>query len=245
MKLYLLPALAMIAATSYARPAKPIDTNIKNYVCAKLDDFTATLSTIHANERELGKISKDGAMLYKLSDVTMRYKEPNKVRIEGNLEGAKGLYVYSGNTQWVSIPRIKLKTKRVYDDEPGKRKSLIDVGIVSDYYLGYTNVSFVREATVDGVPCAVFETHYKGNKDTSHQVLYIDPKTKVVRKREAYSQAGKFQATYFYKDVKEVAPGIWFPTVVEAQNVDRVLAGSTAYKDIKVNTGLSDDLFKL
>ncbi len=225
--------------------APSLDNNINSYICKNLEDFTASLSTIKADQRELGKINKDAPLLYKMSDVMMRYKEPNKVRIEGNLGGAKGVYIFSGFTQWVSVPKLGLKTKRVYDDEPGKRKSLIDVGIVSDYYLTYTNVTFVRESSVDGVPCAVFETHYKDPKDTSHQLLYIDPKTKVIRKREAYSQVGKFQATYFYKDIREVAPGIWFPTIIEAQNVDRVIAGSTAYKGIKVNTGLSEDLFKL
>ena len=63
-------------------------------------------------------------------------------------------------------------------------------------------------------------------------------------KRDSYTQAGKLEAIYFYRDVKPVAPGIWFPTRIEVMNADRVLAGTTVYKDIKVNTGLPDSLFE-
>src|SRR5262249_40123250 len=108
------------------------------------------------------------------------------------------------------------------------------------------NARFLREGSVDGTPCAVFEMTYKDrDEDTSHHIVYIDPKTKVVRKRESYSQAGKLQAIYYFKDVEQVSPGVWFPTRIEAQNVDRVIAGVTAYKNIKINTGIPDSVFQL
>jgi outer membrane lipoprotein-sorting protein len=238
-------ALAFAAAgIALSTQARAIDSNIKSYVCDKLDDFSATMSVVSVNERAMGKISKDAVMLYKLGTVNMRYKEPNKVRIEGNAQGSHAVFILSGSTQWVSLNGAKFK--RDFGKSPGKRKSLMDVGLVSDYYLTYTNAKFVREGAVDGTPCGVFELTYKDrDEDTSHAIVYIDPKTKVVRKREAYSQDGKLQAVYFYKNVEEVKPGIWFPTLIEAQNVDRVIAGSTAYKNIKVNTGLDDSIFKL
>ena len=226
--------------------SRALDTNINSYVCQKLDDFTATLTVVKADQRELGKISKDAGLLYRFKDVQMRYKEPNKVRIEGAVEGTKGVFVLNGPIQWVSIPKIHLKTKRDFGKAPGKRKSLMDVGLISEYYLTYTNGKFLRQGTVDGTPVAVFDLTYKArDEDTSHAIVYIDPRTKVVRKRESYSQDGKLQAVYYYKDVKEVQPGVWFPTLIEAQNTDRVVAGITSYRDIHVNTGLSDDIFQL
>lgn len=226
-------------------PAFAIDTNIGSYVCAKLDDFSARISVVKADQRELGKINKDAGLFYQFSDILMRYKEPNKVRIEGLIQGTRGVYVVDGTIQLVSVPRIHLKTRRDFGDAPGKKKTLVDVGLISEFYLTYTDAKFLREATVDGVACAAFEMRYKDKDDSSHQIMYIDPKTKVVRKREAYSQEGKLQAVYYYKGVKEVAPGIWFPTEIEAQNTDRVIAGVTAYKDIKVNIGIADSIFKL
>ena len=36
------------------------------------------------------------------------------------------------------VPKLGIKTRRDFGNAPGKRKSLIDVGIVSEYYLSYT-----------------------------------------------------------------------------------------------------------
>jgi outer membrane lipoprotein-sorting protein len=236
--------IALAAVLASALPAYAVDTNIKSYVCEKLDDFQATVTVVSANQRELGKISKDAGLLYRFKEVNMRYKEPNKLRAEGTVEGTRGVFILNGPMQYVSIST--LKTRRNFGDEPGKRKSLMDVGLVSEYYLTYTDAKFLREAVVDGTPCAVFEMRYKPQyNDTSHHNIYIDPKTKVVRRRESYSQDGKLQAVYFFKDVKEIKPGVWFPTRIEAQNTDRVIAGVTAYKEIKVNVGIADDIFKL
>ena len=222
-----------------------VETDIRHYVCSKLDDFSATMRVVKADQRALNKIGKDFGMVYRFNDVLMRYKEPNMVRVEGSVEGTKGVYIVNGTVQLVSIPKIGLKTKRDFGTSPGKRKSLIDVGLVSDYYLTYTNAKFVREGTVDGTPVGVFDMTYKDrDEDTSHHMVYIDPKTKVVRRRDSYTQEGKLQAVYTFKDVTAVAPGIWFPTRVEVQTTDRVVAGISEYTNIKVNTGMSDTIFR-
>ncbi len=222
-----------------------VPTDIRAYVCQKLDDFTATGVVVSSNQRELEKINKDFGFLYRFSKVLMRYKEPNKVRIEGSVEGTKGVYIVNGSVQIVSVPKIRLNTRRDFGKSPGKRKSLVDVGLISDYYLTYTNFRFLREGVVDGTPVGVFEMTYKDrDEDSSRHIFYIDPVTKVIRKRDSYRQDGTFQAVYYYRDVLQVAPGIWFPTRIEVQNADRKLAGVTRYENIKVNTGLADALFQ-
>ncbi len=247
MRRYRAMALVALAATALLSgvPAKAIETDIRSYVCSKLDDFVATMKVVKADQRALNKIGKDFGMLYRFNDVQMRYKEPNMVRVEGTVEGTKGVYIVSGTVQLVSIPKIGMKTRRDFGNSPGKRKSLMDVGLVSEYYLTYATARFVREGTVEGTPVAVFDFTYKDrDEDTSHHMIYIDPKTKVVRRRDSYTQDGKLQAVYTFKNVTLVAPGIWFPTRVEVQTTDRVLAGVSEYTDIKVNTGMSDSIFR-
>ena len=39
--------------------------------------------------------------------------------------------------------------------------------------------------------------------------------------------------------------GVWIPTQLTVRNVDNQVAGVTSYETIKVNTGLSADLFKI
>ena len=239
-------ALAAIVFCIAMAPAGAMSTNIQSYICSKLDDFSATMSVVSVNERALSKISKDAVMLYRFKDMNMRYKEPNKVRMEGSQNGTRAIVIMNGSVQTFSLPKSRLVKRSDFGSSPGKRKSLMDVGIVSEYYLTYTNAKYLREGTVEGVHCAVFEMSYKDrSEDTSHHIVYIDPQTRVVLKREAYSQEGKFQAIYLYKDIKEVANGIWFPTRVEVQNTDRVIAAVSAYKEIKVNVGIPDNIFKL
>lgn len=240
---------AVLAAALWAAAAGvagAISHDIRDYRCERLDDFSATMVVVQANQRELGEISKDAGLLYRFHQVQMRYKEPNMVRIDINEQGVRGTFIVSGPMQYVSIPKLAVRTRRDFGKSPGKRKSLMDSGLVSDFYLTYTTFRFVREGTVDGVPVAVFDITYKDrDEDTSHHTVYIDPKRKVVLKRENYTQGGKLQATYFFRNLQEIKPGIWFPTRVEAQNVNRVIAGITEYRSIKVNTGLTDDLFSL
>lgn len=237
--------MTAMLAVSCLPAASAVPTDIRAYVCARLDDFTATGVVVSSNQRELEKINRDFGFLYRFNKVLMRYKEPNKVRIEGTVEGTKGVYIVNGTIQIVSVPKIRLHTRRDFGKSPGKRKSLADMGLVSEYYLTYTNFKFLREGTVDGTTVGVFEMTYKDHdEDSSRHVFYIDPVTKVIRKRDSYRQDGTFQAVYYYRDVQQVAPGIWFPTRIEVQNADRKVAGVTRYDNIKVNTGLPDSLFE-
>src|SRR2546421_10868099 len=102
--------VALLIPIFAGRPALALDTNIKSYVCAKLDDFSAKILVVKADKRELAKINRDAGMFYQFSDILMRYKEPNKVRIEGNIQGKRGVYILDGSIQIVSIPSIKMRT---------------------------------------------------------------------------------------------------------------------------------------
>ena len=97
---------------------------------------------------------------------------------------------------------------------------------------------------MNGVMCAKFRLSYKDKSDSSHRIVWIDPRTKVTLKREDYSQLGKLNATFYYKDPKQVASGIWFPTKVEADNNEGQKAGELSYNDVKVNQGLEETIFK-
>src|SRR5436305_3333256 len=100
-----LPALIALLPA----PALGIDTNINNYVATKLDDFSATMQVVSVNERELGKISRDAVLLYKMKTLQMRYKAPNMVHMEANLEGAKAVFVFNDTKQSVQVPKLGIK----------------------------------------------------------------------------------------------------------------------------------------
>jgi len=219
--------------------------NLSDYVPEKLDDFTASMRVDHFDEHAGEKINKDFGLIFKLKgDVKLRYKEENKLRLDATVGTQTLTLIVNGTTQY--FKGGGLKTTMPLGTAPGKRKTLLDAGFVSKGYLNIAEGEFKHMQEVKGIMCAQFRVSYKDkNLDTSHRLLWIDPKTKVVVKREEYSQQGKVNATYFYLQPKEVSPGIWFPTRIEVYNKDNQEAGATVYRNIHVNEGLDEGLFKL
>ena len=41
---------------------------------------------------------------------------------------------------------------QTWQGSPGKKKSLMDIGLVSEFYLTYTTAKYLREGTIDGTP---------------------------------------------------------------------------------------------
>jgi outer membrane lipoprotein-sorting protein len=235
----------LVTGMTGAANAQNVSSNIRDYVAAKLDDVTANMRVIFYDDQAGRKMGEGFEMIHKIKgNITMRYKEENKLRMDSR--APKVIFIVNGTTQYASLPSFNINTKIALGDTPGKRKTLMDVGLIGAGYLAYTQAEFRGTRPVDGVQCALFKISYKDkNLDTSHRMVWIDPKTKVTVKREEYSQEGKLNGTFFYKNAQEVAPGIWFPSIIEVHNNDGKKAGVTQYSNIKVNQGLDDSLFKL
>jgi outer membrane lipoprotein-sorting protein len=231
-------------ATAHSAPA--VSTNINDFTSSKLDDFTATMHITFHDDNALRKISKDFGMLYRLQgDVKVRYKDENKLRLDARLGATNVTMIVNGTIQYVQAGSL-VHNKSNLGASPGKRKTLLDVGLISSGYLDYTQAQYLGTRPFNGTPCAVFRIQYRDQKlDTSHRIVWIDPKTKVTLKREEYSQEGKLNATFLYKDPQEIAPGVWFPSHIEVDNNEGQRAGETAYRDVKVNQGLDDAVFKI
>lgn len=222
-----------------------VSNNFSDYVARKLDDVTATMRVGFYDEQAGRKMGEGFEVMHKLKgNIMMRYKEENKLRLDSR--APKAIFIVNGTTQYASLPSFNINTKMQFDNAPGKRKTLLDVGLIGAGYLDYAQGEFRGVRPVDGVPCALFRVSYKDKKlDTSHRMIWVDPKTKVTLKREEYSQEGKLNGTFYYRNPKEIAPGVWFPSSIEVHNNEGKKAGVTNYSDVKVNQGLPDSLFKL
>lgn len=248
-KLFTLPLLAILGLAGFGAGPRALaqepSHNLNDYAVSKLDDFTASMKIVEFNEHEGVKINKDFPLIYKIKgDIKVRYKEENKLRIDGLLGASVATLIVNGTTQYATIPAAHIKTKLSLGKEPGKRKTLLDVGMISTGYLAYTQAEFKRTQVVDGVLCAVFSVSYRDKSlDTSHRMIWIDPKTRITLKRDEYSQEGKLNATFLYKHPVEPTAGFWFPTRIEAYNNEGKRAGVTAYSGVKVNVGLPESDF--
>ena len=239
-----------------AAPPAALSPKLSDYVVPKLDDFETTMKAVFHDDTAARKINRDIGMLYQLKgDVHIRYKEENKFRADGQLGASKASIVIT-DTQQVFKLSLGVKIPSNVSNAPGKRKSLLDMGLISEYYLTYAQGEFLGERPFEGVQCAVFKITYKDrNLDNSHRIVWIDPKTKITLRREEYAQdgnGGKLRSVWLYRGAKnspgtfaQVAPGIYFPASIELYNNENQKAGETAYTNTRVNVGLSDDVFKL
>ena len=239
-----------------AAPPASLSAKLSDYVVPKLDDFETTMKAVFHDDTAARKINRDIGMLYQLKgDVHIRYKEENKFRADGQLGATKASIVITDAKQ-VFKSSLGIRVPSNLGNAPGKRKSLLDMGLISDYYLTYAQGEFLGERPFEGVTCAVFKITYKDrNLDSSHRIVWIDPKTKITLRREEYAQdgnGGKLRSVWLYRGAKDspatftqVAPGIYFPSSIELYNNENQKAGETAYTNTHVNVGLGDDVFKL
>ncbi len=257
----LLSAVCVVTAVSIRRAhgdvaPKPSGANAAASESATLADMTtritdlqATLRVQTSDTKELEKIGGDFARSYQfqnlLRTVTLQYKQPDKMRLSGKSLLGNASILMNGPYRYFRAP---LQPKKVEDltDSPGKRQSILEYGgLLAPETLTFMRGKFVRQEMVDDQPASVFDLTYKGAAVGSHFRVWFDSKTRLTIKREWYGAEGKLKATFYYQNPKEVADGIWLPSQVEVKNAEGISAAITTINDVKVNQGLSDDLFAL
>lgn len=231
-----LTALVCVGTTWAAGP------KLEDYVQDDIRDFRLKVHATHAKRGELIKISKDFAAAYQIlqGTATVYYKEPSKVRIDGAIDKTRMLYIVNGDRKLVSIPSVRLKQVEDIKHSPGKRQTSLDFGFVTPGLLKLAKAKFVRQ---DHNGTYVFDVTWRDPDDTSRHRVWIDPKTKIIEKREWYNQEGKLMATFLYKGAAKAGKDIYFPTSVEVLNVEGKSAGQTAQTDFAVNQNPPDSLF--
>jgi outer membrane lipoprotein-sorting protein len=217
---------------------------LEQFATSSLSDLQATVAVVKADQEELKKINRDFSMAYRLKDVALRYKEPNKVRMEGKIGQEAALYIVNGATRFYSVPKLRLSKKDNLGSAPGKRYSLLELGLLTRSDLNSLQSKFLREEALAGVKTYVFEVSYRGD-ESARNIVWIDAVTHVIVKRDWLDGVGKLRASFSYQEACEVAPSLWIPTRIEIRNNEGALAGVTTYSDLKVNQGLKDSLFAI
>jgi len=191
------------------------------------------------NQDELKKIDGDIALAYRLHRGSMAYGQPGKLRIDASIPHlATGYYIINGNQKLTVAPFVH----NVQDTTgaPGKRQTLLDFGLVPPELLIYYNATFLRRES----GLLVFQIQPKQTGETQKDLVWIDPKTHITAQRYNYNRDGKLVKWFLYKNPRLVG-GIYVPTRVELYNTENKLAGATVYQNIRVNSPLSEALFKI
>ena len=213
----------------------------------KIEDLEAALRVTKLEPKELEKIGKDFATTYRLRNLTFQYKQPNKLRLVGKspLLGT-ALLILNGQTRFYSIPKLGLHKVEDLANSPSKRQSLLEYsGLLSSETLRFMQSKFLRAETLNGNATEVYELKFQGSENASSYRVWIDPKMRLVLKREWYDMEGHLKATFTYQEPQEVAPGVWLPSQIEVKNSEGTVAATTTYSNVKINQGLADTLFAI
>lgn len=223
--------------------AKGQGPSITDFEQPNFKDASFQVKVTYANEDALGKISSDFKQTYQFKQMDVQIKEPFMLRMAGSVEDTKILFVLNDVKSLTSVPKIGVHQREDLSTKPGKRQTPLDFGFLTpSMFQDMFTADFVRldRATGDDV----FDIHY--NPRYNYKVYYrvwLDPEKHYITKREWYRKDRQL-ATFYYSDPVN-QDGVWMPTHLIVKNVDDQRAGETEYDAMKVNTGLSDDLFKV
>ena len=239
--------LALVLTGTAARTEIRTDTKEISRFFAPMNDLEASVKVIKMESKELEKIGKDFALNYRLRTMTLLYKSPDKLRIEGHA-GILGdaLLIQNGASRFYAVPRLNLRKTENLSESPGKRLSLLEyAGLLGKDTLSYMQAKFLKEEKLDaGKPLSVYELTYQGETGgKSKYRLWIDPQTSITRKRVWFDADNKIKATFLYSEPQETSPGMFLPGKCEILNGDGQSAATMTYSGVKLDQGLEDKLF--
>ena len=226
------------AAIAQTKTAAPVSADTVS--TDKIKDLTALLvvNNDETNFDELKKIGGAFATTYRIKKMNIAYKNPNKVRFEGKAVGLSALMVYNGDTKYFRVP-LHSETQNVHG-KAGQKQSLMDLGIFSkDYLKTDWQPNFVKK---DG-KLLQFKLTQRDSTNKSHEMVWVNPQTSIIEKRQTFNGDNKLQKELRYKNALQVRPGIWVPTRIEIYNQFGKLGAVQDIQEIKVNLGVADDRF--
>lgn len=230
--------LAVAPVRAEDTPPVTLDTATKKLITEKIKDMSATLHVTETNWRELEKCGSDFKRSYYFKRMNVAYQYPNKTRMETKTLGSTLLIVFNGDIRYYKVP-FKTETSSVAG-QPGQKQGLLQFGIYAPDYLTLDyEPHFVRTEK----NLQVIRLTQRRSVNRSFEILWVNPKTHVIERRQSWNGDNVLTMELRYKDVKEVHPGIFVPYRIEVYNPEGKLGAAQAVENLKVNTGLADTLF--
>ena len=230
-------AITALSATAHAQTPSADST-----ATSKLQDLSATLVVVDAetNFEELKKIGGSFATTYRFKRMDVRYKNPDKIRLEAKVSGISALMVFNGHTKMVKVP-FKKDIRNVRQD-PGQKQTLMDLGVFSKDYLAsaYSPTYLRTEGSLQ-----VYKLTQRNTDSRSHEVVWVNPKTSLIERRLSLNAENKIRKEMRFKNPLQVRPGIWVPRRIEVYNQFGKLGAVQTLEDIKVNLGVDDNQFHI
>lgn len=234
--LVLLPSVSSAAMTVEELKAQIVR------VSGKLKDLSFSVTVIEKNQAALEKMEPEYAALYELKSVRVYLKHPGMVRTEGKLGMVKFEYIINGWRKIVRAPMLKIRKESDYSGKPGKLTTPFDFGLVTPSLWDNRTVSIEDDPEASAAGEIRIRLRWAGSGTSI--VAWLDAKSlclKRVERRDDEDHA-KFRILYLNHRLHDGV--VWVPARAEMYAPDGARVGVSELGDVKVNTGLSDSLFK-
>ena len=243
-KFYLL-VVAILVMAYPATPAAHADVRSQvSQATSGFKDITLTCKVLYADLAELKKIGKDFPKSYEFKSTTVLYKAPDKMKMEGKLGILTVAVVMNGDRKGILIPAIRYSKKESIKGKPHKRQTDLDIGILSDsLWRDYIVLGIANEKGSGGALYKI--TFIRENAREKHHICWIDAKTFKLLKLEKHESDGSLKSKFIYSKHSLIGGLVWVPGRIDVYNQDGKLAGTTAYENVKLNTGIPDSEFKI
>jgi hypothetical protein len=235
-------AKRFLAVTAFAAAAVPAlaaggGPDLGQMTSTRIKTLQLDSSVVKENRPELQKIGGDFADAYRFHNVSIAYAQPDKLHLETVVLNVHISYTINGNRKFTSIPTYHVHKIEDVSGSPGKRQSLLDVGLVPPELFNLFTATYVGKAGTQ----LIYDI--KPKQDRYHDRIYVDPVTHITTRREHYNQDGKLIDYFLYKNPVEPRPRIYVPSRVEVYNPSNKLGAVTDYKNIKINLPVDNAIF--
>ena len=231
-------ALAAFAAVASAAAAATNAPDLSTMTSTRLRTLQLDSAVVEEVRPELKKIGGDFADAYRFHKVSIAYEQPDKMHLETAVLNVHIAYTINGNRKFTSVPTYHVHKIEDVTGAPGKKQSLLDIGLVPPELLTLYNAVYVGKKGTQ----LIYDLNAK--QDRFHDRIWIDPVTHITTKREHYNQDGKLIVWFLYKNPVEPRPKMYIPSRVEVYNPSNKLAAVTEYRNIKINLPVDQSLFE-
>jgi len=223
-----------------ARPEDDVRAKIRA-ATSDFKDFTISAKIAYSNQKELAVIGKDFGKSYQFKTSQIIFKSPDKVKVTSMAGLVNVSYIITGNTKRIRAGLLK-KTEDI-SNEPHKKQTALDVGIVTEAIWRQFSVDKVKKEGTASSPMYVL-TLSLSNSPQKKQYIWVDGNDLRLLKREKHEADGSLKSRYVYSKHKEYKGVIWVPGEQRVYNRNGALAGTTTYSNIQINTGVADGVFQ-
>jgi outer membrane lipoprotein-sorting protein len=151
--------------------------------------------------------------------------------------------VENGNTKLYRLGGA-LKKRRDVTGDPGKKQGALSFGVLSGEIWDDYAVSLQGKEECEGRPALVLALRANADPKGSYHVVWVDAENCRVLRRDRLDGDGALKHRHVFRNPFRSPAGTWLSRRVEVFNQFGKFVGAVEAKEIQVNQGLAESLFR-